>query len=135
MSYCRWSSDDYQCDVYVWADVAGTWRTEVAGRRRIFTVPMPPEVTLPVGEAQSPERHAWAEATAERMVTVSRLVDDESLFAWLELPDPEGGHSYEHDTPGECADNLVRLRAAGYNVPQYAIDSLLEEQTSDADPE
>lgn len=128
MSYCRWSSDDHACDVYVWADCDGGFRTEVAGRRRIFKVPMPPPVTLPVGEANSAERTAWASAWVERSQAVSRLVDDESTFDWLDLHDPEGGHSYWHDTAGECADNLERLRDAGFNVPQSAIDSLREDE-------
>ena len=88
---------------------------------------MPPPVTLPVGEANTPERSAWAEATVRRMNAVNDLIDDESLWDWLDLPTPEGGHSYWHDTPGECADNLERLRGYGLNVPQYAIDSLRQE--------
>lgn len=130
MSYCRWSSDDHQCDVYVWADVAGGYRTEVAGRRRVWNddVTLPPPVTLPVGQADSKERHAWAAATVERMRAVSALIDDETRWTWLDLPTPEGGHSYWHDTADECADNLDRLRAAGFNVPQYAIDSLRSEE-------
>lgn len=130
MSYCRWSSDDHQCDVYVWADCDGGYRTELAGRRRVFKVPMPPPVTLPVGEPDSPERAAWAEATVDRMAAVSRLVDDETQFDWLDLPTPDGGHSYWHDTADECADNLERLRALGFNVPQYAIDGLRVEAAS-----
>ena len=132
MSYCRWSSDTYQCDVYVWADVAGTWRTEVAGRRPRLLVAPPPPVTLPVGGANTPERQAWAEASTERMQAASALIaaDREGeTWEWLDLPEPDGGRSYEHATPGECADNLERLRSLGLNVPQYAIDSLREEDS------
>lgn len=130
MSFCRWSSDDYQCDVYVWADCEGGYRTEVAGRRRIFKVSLPPPVTLPVGAANSSERDAWAVATVERMRTVDALLDDESRSEWLDLPTPEGGNSYWHDTADEAADNLERLRGLGFNVPQYAIDSLRAERAS-----
>lgn len=38
------------------------------------------------------------------------------------------GESFDHDTPGECAEHLIYLKGCGYNVPQYAIDSLKEEQ-------
>src|SRR5690348_16129614 len=103
MSYCRWSSDDYQCDVYVWADYAGGYRTEVAGRRRVWKVALPPYVTLPIGEAHSPERSAWASAHADRMVEINRLLDDENNWEWLDLPIPEGGNSYRHATAAECA--------------------------------
>lgn len=132
MSYCRWSSDDYQCDVYVWADVAGGYRTEVAGRRHSWLVPLPPVRTLPIGEAGSPERTAWANEWVTRSSAVSALMDDESNWEWLDLPTPEGGNSYWHDTPAEAADNLERLRAEGFNVPQSAIDGLRAEMHDEA---
>lgn len=127
MSYCRWSSDDWQCDVYVWADVDGGYRTEVAGRRHTWDVELPSPVSLSVGEAGSDERSAWANAWVERSVAIQRLMDDESNWHWTDLPVPEGGTSYWHDTAAECADNLERLREAGFNVPQSAIDSLRQE--------
>lgn len=132
MSYCRWSSDDWQCDAYVWADCDGGWRTEIAGRRHTWDVPLPPHVNLPVGDANTPERRAWATAHAQRWAAISALMDDESNWHWTDLPTPEGGNAYWHDTPSECADNLERLRAGGFNVPQSAIDSLREEETPDA---
>ena len=36
MSYCRWSSDDFQCDVYVYESVAGGFVTHVAANRVVF---------------------------------------------------------------------------------------------------
>jgi len=33
MSYCRWSSDDYRCDLYVYADVSGGFTVHVASNR------------------------------------------------------------------------------------------------------
>lgn len=118
MSYCRFSSDDWQCDVYVWADVDGGWRTEVAGRRFVFNeLADPVELPRPFTEAQF---RAWY----ERSRHVTDMHGDESQGYWLDLPVPKGGHSYWHATPAECADNLERLLAAGFNVPQYAIDEL-----------
>ena len=121
MSYCRWSSDDWQCDVYVWADVAGTWRTEVAGRRWIFNE-LPPPVELPHPPTEEQFR-AWY----DRHERVMRMRDDPKYGHWLDLPEPDGGRSHEHDTPGECADNLERLRGLGFNVPQGVIDALRDE--------
>lgn len=118
MSYCRFSSDDWQCDVYVWADVGGGWSTEVAGCRWIFNdLPDPVDLPHPFTDAQF---HAWL----ERYRRVMEMHGDESHGHWLHLPAPEGGRSYRHATPGECADNLERLRGAGFNVPQDAIDAL-----------
>jgi len=30
MSYCRWSSDDFRCDLYCYADIGGGYTTYVA---------------------------------------------------------------------------------------------------------
>jgi hypothetical protein len=121
MSYCRWSSDDYQCDVYVWADVDGGWRTWVADRRWIFNE-LPEPVELPRNFTDE-QFFAWQRRNQE----VTRMRGNPEHGHWRDLPETESGHSYRHDTPGECADNLERLRQAGLNVPQYAIDALREE--------
>jgi hypothetical protein len=124
MSYCRFSSDDFQCDVYVWDDVSGKWRTEVAARRFIFNI-LPDPIQLPSPFTDDEFKTWW-----ERNLLVRVMHGDETQGHWLDLPVPEGGDSYGHDTPAECADNLERLRALGFNVPQYAIDELREEVTS-----
>jgi len=33
MSYCRWSSDNWQCDLYCYDDISGGITTHVAGYR------------------------------------------------------------------------------------------------------
>lgn len=130
MSYCRFSSDDYQCDVYVWADVDGTWRTEVASRRHVFhdDPTLPPPMPSLSRDAARADHVVFATALVARHATITAILRDETKWSWLDLPAPDGGTSYSHDTPGECADNLLRLRAAGFNVPQAAIDLLREEQ-------
>ena len=40
---------------------------------------------------------------------------------------PFDGQTFTDDSPQDCADRLLQIRAAGYNVPQYAIDALIEE--------
>ena len=44
MSYCRWSSDDFQSDVYVYEDCRGPWVVHVAGRRHVISLSGLPEV-------------------------------------------------------------------------------------------
>lgn len=112
MSYCRWSSDDYQCDVYVYESDRG-FETHVAGRRHTFSEPLPP--APPKGDI---------DAAIRRMMAVTGMCDRAEP---VDIGLPYDGESYTDATASECADRLEMLRAAGYNVPQYAIDALREE--------
>lgn len=111
MSYCRWSSDDFQCDVYCYEHVHGGWVTHVAGRRRVFTEPLPPPA--PEGDVR-----AWI----ERCMKVTKMESEH-----VDIGLPYDGETFSTDTPGEMADVLERLGSVGYNVPGYAIESLKEE--------
>jgi len=116
VSYCRWSSDCHQSDVYVYEDVKGGWTTHVAGRRRvpIKPVPKPPEESLHAFDFVG----YWAECSA--------WVEDESAWRWEDVP-AHADETFNDDTPDECADRLEQLRSDGLIVPQYAIDSLRSE--------
>lgn len=121
MSYCRWSSDDYQCDVYVYESDRG-FETHVAARRRVFKVPLPPPEPFTIENVV-----AWH----ARYKAVLALMDDEASCEWVNLPEAVAGESFTDATAGECADRLERLRDEyGLNVPQYAVDSLREEQAA-----
>jgi hypothetical protein len=114
MSYCRWSSDDFQCDVYVYEDCDSGFTTHVAGYKRIFKEPIPPDVPLE-------KSNQWL----ERYGKVMKIVDEAELVA---IGLPCDSESYNDDTASECADRLESLRAMGYRVPQYAIDALRSEE-------
>lgn len=148
MSYCRWSSMNWRCDVYTYADMGGTWTTHVAARRRVIQ-PIPDIV----GEnAISPRLMDWAKATwskeSKRFVYKNEF-RKAVLHAWFSLLAfwhnqihtrslhlipirPIGlkydGATFVDDTPQDCALTLKKLRAEGYNVPQYAIDALMTEE-------
>lgn len=113
MSYCRWSDDDYQCDVYVYDDVMGGITTHVAGRRYVFAEALPPPLELTPDNI--PE---WMERHEKIMQMTSAAV--------LEPIDLEGaGASFNHDTGVEAAAQLEELKELGFRVPQYAIDALM----------
>ena len=114
MSYCRWSSDDFGCDVFV-ADCYGGWTTHVAWGRH----------TNPVGPIPKTPHEWWTEEAV-----AAREAQRKWLDAAVVIPIglPHDGKSFNDETPGECANRLEKLRALGYNVPQYAIDVLRKEQ-------
>ena len=119
MSYCRFSSDDFQCDVYTYADVYGGYTTYVASYKYIFKKPLPPEVDIS-------DSKAWC----KRSVKVGKIVDKaKSVPIGLKYD----GACFNDDTAAECADTLEMLREEGYRVPQYAIDALREEAMEEED--
>lgn len=140
MSYCRWSSDFGECDVYVYEDVSGGWTTHVASRRLKHRVPdeirnMPvfsEDGTLNCAvwvEQQNAERK-WRDSLPCKEHRgeggVIRFPKDSEYIDLSEISDL-AGESFNDPTPGDCADRLEQIRAAGFNVPQYAIDALREE--------
>jgi len=118
VSYCRWSSNDFQCDVYVYEDVGGGFTTHVAGSRYVFSEPLPPRVEWVVGDA------ANNAAFFAREQKVSAMVDAATSRP---IGLPHDGESFNDGDAGACADRLESLLALGYNVPQCAIDTLREE--------
>ncbi|EMY3672616.1 TPA: hypothetical protein SL368_005881 [Pseudomonas aeruginosa] len=115
MSYCRWSSDDFQCDLYVYEGVDGVFYTHVATNRVIYTEPLPPPI---------PFKPEFVQEYSERHKKVMAMVDAADR-------EPIGlqhdGHDFCDDDSAACADRLEYLKGVGYRVPQYAIDALREE--------
>ena len=116
MSYCRWSSENGYCDVYVYEDVHGGWTTHVASNRIPPGAPPDPIECLIDGDL---------DGFQERM-RVRREWSDK--VETIRIDHPEAGSSFNHDTPGECAENLKRLKADGFMVPDYAIETLMKEE-------
>jgi hypothetical protein len=143
MSYCRWSSDFGECDVYVYESCCGGWDTHVAGRRLKHRVP--DEIrSMPTtnGEewlAQHQAVNEWRNSLPcdEYPCTYSRpdgtkyrgtsKSPKDSEYIELSEISVFAGESFNDPTPGDCADRLEEIRASGLNVPQYAIDALREE--------
>jgi len=114
MSYCRWSSDDFQCDVYVYEDCRGGFTTHVAGSRPVFAEPLPPKID------SRTDFSAWFARGA-----VVRKMLKTAGREFIDLP--HDGETFNDATAALCADRLETLRRMGYNVPQRAIDALREE--------
>lgn len=114
MSYCRFSSEDFQCDVYAYEHVHGGFAVHVASIKRIFKKPLPPPAAFndPV---------AWL----DRHEKVLAMVDAADK---VEIGLSHDGKNLVFAEPGEAADFLVALKAEGYCVPNYAIEALREEQ-------
>ena len=127
MSYCRWSCDDFQCDVYVYEHCHGGWVIHIADLRRT-----PPAETRPA-PLDPPDWWAHGKAAADAFMRRRDAVRDWLATApSLPIGLPHDGETISTETPAECADELERLRSVGYNVPEHAIDELRAEALAGA---
>lgn len=126
MSYCRWSSDGFKCDVYVYESQYG-YTCHVAGRKIVnfneappipsFFDYMPkPEDKLKDEDIQDyiKKRRVWEDWFDNRAI-------HENIG--LEFD----GETINTESATSMANELTMLKEMGYQVPQYAIDSLYEE--------
>ena len=117
MSYCRFSSDNWKSDVYVYEDVSGGWTTHVAGAKR----------------ATEPPNDRFSDFLDDKITAEEFVRLHKDTMAALEtiplipIDLPHAGESFSDSGPKECAEPLIMLRGLGYHVPQYAIDDLLQE--------
>lgn len=145
MSYCRFSSMNFRCDVYVYADVLGGYTTHVAGARLLFPTipPIPQFLYLNLGQKWDAESQSTVYPTRWRKwvgtVLFTLISWWERLRLWLVMHSPKtkidlplAGSRFNDKTALFCASRLMLLRCMGYKVPQYAIDALMEEHAKAA---
>ncbi|HLP99169.1 MAG TPA: hypothetical protein VK149_12075 [Sideroxyarcus sp.] len=141
MSYCRFSSDNFMCDVYVYADCYGGWTTHVAGNRLVIPPIPEPSFDMVIVRGGTFDKKA-RKMVYERKIDAVIAHVTATLWGWLRMPHrwsmaiiprkyiglPHDGGEFNDPTAGDCADRLVWLRGMGYKVPQYVIDALRAEQ-------
>jgi len=114
MAYCRWSSDDYQCDVYCYEDVSESWITHVANRRYVFKEPLPP----PVDFDKNPE--GWF----ARHKQIRSLLDGSTM---VEILLPYAGETFEDASLADMIVTLQRLKDTGYRIPDWVFEDMRQE--------
>lgn len=115
MSYCRWSTDDFLCDLYCYEDCAGGFTTNIAGRRVVYSEPLPEPLELTPGNVEK-----WFERHQKVME-----MHKSGTFEPITLPC--AGESFNDDTLEEFLDRLIELKNIGYRFPDYVIETVQEE--------
>lgn len=115
MSYCRFSSMNHGCDVYVYADAAGGYTCHVAANKRVSDKPCPeiPRLgTVPVWQiaAAHDAQLAWCD---DAQVVPIGLSHD--------------GASFRNLTRDEMVGALAMLKAEGYRMPDGLVDDIAME--------
>ncbi len=113
MSYCRWSSDNWKCDLYCYFD--GTYYvTHVASNRIAIELPELPELR------PDDDMKEWFKVHQKQM----KLLDGcERISIGL----PYDGNHFDSPTLDDFRDTLLMLREAGYNFPDYVLKEVKEE--------
>lgn len=116
MSYCRWSTDNYGCDLYCYASEEG-WVTNVAGNRPVGEVPTldmsllsGPHSNLPLFVEQHRRQHKFL-TRCEREP----------------IGGPHDGETFIDEMLEKFRARLVFLRACGYRFPDCVLEDVDEE--------
>lgn len=121
MSYCRWSSDNFKCDLYCYADCGGGYTTHVARYRwrlwfRIYCWITDKRIDICGDKFRMPRYH------------YRDLIFD--LPHWLihkKIKLPEAGEAFNDTTLEKFRDRVGVLISAGFKVPDYVLPTIKSE--------
>ena len=115
MSYCRWSSDNWKCDLYCYEDVNGGITTHVAAYRIVGDVPEVPLSLLKEGK------------TKEYYDAYKKQMDFLETAKREKIGLPYDGQSFNDPDHKSFLKRLLHLREVGYNFPDYVIEMVKED--------
>lgn len=114
MAYCRFSSDNWKSDLYIWMGFSGV-EVVVAHSRYIFNANYPMPSFDPIDEEF--DYKAYNELYALAM----KHKDTQQIDL------PMAGEFFSFDTGEEAAELLTELQQLGYHVPDGVIEELRDE--------
>lgn len=111
MSYCRFSSDYCNCDLYIYEDITGSYAMHIASSRYIFDrTPLIPTKTV----EDFINNHDYV----KEALRTADVVD-------INLP--YAGESFYFSKLSQVIEKVKELQALGYVVPSNIISSMEEE--------
>ncbi len=123
MSYCRWSSDSFRCDIYAYEHVNGGFMIHVAGNRIPDDAPRAPDLPAP-GDTKAIQRY---------------MAEQKAWHDYLKICErrPIGGgcdgQSYCEPDLEHLKARLLILREKGYRFPNYVLSMIDEEMKEGAE--
>lgn len=112
MSYCRWSCDDFRCDIYAYESNDG-YEIHVAGNRIVGDIPHVPFIL----DVDADEWRAAYQAQHDFLATAQR----EPITL------PHAGESFCESDLEDLAARLIMLRELGYRFPDHVLETIAEE--------
>ena len=116
MSYCRWSSDGLECDIYAYQDYRDLYVIHVAGLR-----PLGPLAECPPWGLLLSDMDAWQKAYEAFSASLSSA-------ARVPIGLPHDGETFALEDLDDFEAKLRELRALGYRFPDNVLDAIAEER-------
>lgn len=125
MSYCRFSSDDFRCDLYIYESAGGGFVTHVAGSKARGYIPrllpLPPHTWFAGTRLQRWGWRLWSRACMASHRLQMRYLDHAPRRS---ITLPHAGASFSDATGPACAVRVRGLVALGYRVPAGVVQAL-----------
>ncbi len=121
MSYCRWSSMNFRCDVYAYASVHGGYMVHIAQYRAKPDVPKVPPLSK-----ESLEDGSYMAAQKEQFA----FLDSEDSREPIGLP--LDGQTFNLPTAVEFKAKMQELRDMGYAFPDGVLEAIDEDIAEEA---
>ncbi len=112
MSLCRWSSQNWMCDLYVYHHYLGFVSVNVAANRIVGDIPQEPLLSDP----------DWV---VKHRAVMAFLKDAKRESIGLKY----AGETHDFPDPKEAANFLKELRELGYKFPDDVIEDLNNDAT------
>jgi hypothetical protein len=122
MSYCRWSSDNFNCDLYCFEHCGGWWQTYVASSRQRVWFRMFHWIT-------DKRIHSIRGKYAMRIPRFQTW----HWPHWLThkpIRHPLAGAAYEDPTEADMFERIWKLNQQGFKVPQHLLTEINEKPTN-----
>jgi hypothetical protein len=116
MSYCRFSADNYRCDLYIYDHYAGGITIHVAGSRYVADTPIP---EIPDGWHKLPPDEMKAAWDAQAAWIKAARMEPINL--------PHAGATFNNLDPDQAVERVKDLRRLGYNFPDFVLTALEDE--------
>lgn len=122
MSYCRWSTDDFQCDLYCYEGNDDRYWTHVAGNRVHWKIELPPPEIENLLFKNGRMNKTALNRHIKRTIHVGNLLNEENEginYERLPIGLAYDGQTFTDDTPEEFKDTLLLLKMTGYRFPDF----------------
>jgi len=117
MSYCRWSTDNFRCDIYAYESCMGGWEIHVASHR--YNEPIPEvDYDLLWGSQQNIKKFVRQRRKQSKYF---------KKCGSTEIGLTYDGESFNAGTLEEFRDIMIMLRNEGYRFPDYVFSDIKEE--------